>query len=385
MQNGFFRQLTQDLQQHGTGMPQLIVDMSAFMHNLKVVKTALVEHLNTRLVVKSLACIELLKQASIELGTQRFMVFHALHLDILLQYFPDADILFGKPMPARAMAQFYQQYPQHHGANIQWLLDTPVRLQQYLHHAEALQLCLQVNIEIDVGLHRGGIGNLSDFKVMLNIIKHNMTKLKLSGLMGYDAHVTKIPKLIQSQAQAYAESQTLYRQYQDFIAQYFPSLWHSNLCFNGGGSPTFMLHSEQSVCNDVAFGSMLLKPSDFDDASLGAFRCALWIATPVLKVLDYAQLPAMDMLNKLPHWFQAVFVYGGYWRADYVYPSKSRPHLLYGRSSNQEMVHLPKSISIQVDDYVFLRPQQSEAILPQFAHLYAYEQGSFNAWETFRE
>lgn len=145
-----------------------------------------------------------------------------------------------------------------------------------------------------------------------------------------------------------------------------------------------MQHCQQSVCNDLAFGSMLLKPSDFDLENLSVLKCALWIATPVLKVLPYSQLPGLEVLNHLPHKYKALFVYGGYWRADYIYPEKSWPHILYGRSSNQEMLQVSKQYEIAVDDYVFLRPQQSEALIPQFAHLYAYAQGKFEVWDTFR-
>lgn len=114
-------------------------------------------------------------------------------------------------------------------------------------------------------------------------------------------------------------------------------------------------------------------------------QAALWIASPVLKVLPYTQLPSMPLLNKLPHSSKALFVYGGYWMADYVYPKGSHPHALYGRSSNQEMVNVPKHTDITVDDFVFLRPTQSETIIPQFAQVYCYENRAFKAWETFRE
>jgi len=49
------------------------------------------------------------------------------------------------------------------------------------------------------------------------------------------------------------------------------------------------------------------------------------------------------------------------------------------------MLQVPKQYEIAVDDYVFLRPQQSEVLIPQFANLYAYEQRKFEVWETCRE
>ena len=384
MQPNYFQQLTRDLKQQGTGTPQLILDVKAFQHNLDVVRSKLPTQLKPRLVVKSLASMQLLKLASQKLNTQRFMLFHLPHIAEIMQTFEQADILLGKPMPIRAVKLFYQSNGQH-DIYIQWLIDDLGRLQQYLELAQRLSIRLNVNIEIDVGLHRGGVQNPQQFVALLKLIQQYPRHLKLSGLMGYDAHVAKLPKIITSPEKSYQQSQQTYQHYKAILQQQFPDLWHEGLCFNGGGSPTFMQHCQQSECNDLAFGSMLVKPSDFDLDHLSELKCALWIATPVLKVLPYSQLPGLELLNHLPHPHKALFVYGGYWRADYIYPEKSQPHILYGRSSNQEMLQVPKQCNIAVDDYVFLRPTQSEAIIPQFANLYAYEQGKFKVWNSFRE
>ncbi|WP_407651540.1 alanine racemase [Acinetobacter sedimenti] len=396
----YFKKLTQDLQQQGTAMPQLIVDVDALTQNIEQVvqmlarsKTFNSQQIQPRLVVKSLACIELL-QFVVEqfqthgLSCERFMVFHAVHLDAVLQAFPDADILLGKPMPAKVVTDFYAQFSQYQQSNIQWLVDSTARLQQYLEitkqHSKQYNLQLKVNIEIDVGLHRGGVTTDSEMRQLLQLIDANPQHLRFTGLMGYDAHVAKIPTILQSMDVSYQQSQTIYQNYQQLIKAEFPTLWQEDLCFNGAGSPTFALHCQQSVCNDLSFGSMLLKPSDFDLKTLQNFQSALWIATPVLKVLPFSQIPGFPMLDRLPHLKQAAFVYGGYWMADYHYPQGATPHALYGRSSNQEMVQIPKN-SVAVDDYVFLRPHQSEALIPQFFMIYAYQAGQFQAWQTLRE
>ena len=389
MQSNYFQQLTQELKRQGTGTPQLILDLKTYQRNLDYVQSKLPAKLKPRLVVKSLASIQLLKLASEKLNTQRFMVFHLPHRAEMIGTFPQADILLGKPMPIQAVKSFYQTLSDPNKASdqasIQWLIEEVERLKQYLQLAQSLNICLNVNIEIDVGLHRGGVQTQQQFIALMKLIQHNAAYLKLSGLMGYDAHVAKLPKILKSPEKSYQQSQQIYQQYKTMIQQQFPNLWHEGLCFNGGGSPTFMQHCQQSVCNDMAFGSMLLKPTDFDLENLSALSCALWIAAPILKVLPYSQIPGLELLNHLPHQYKAVFIYGGYWRADYIYPEKSRPHVLYGRSSNQEMLQVPIQCDIHVDDYVFIRPTQSEAIIPQFAQLYAYTEGKFLQWQTFRE
>ncbi|WP_407307457.1 alanine racemase [Acinetobacter sp.] len=389
MHSNYFQQLTQGLQQQGTGTPQLILDLDQYQKNLEAVQSKLPAQLKPRLVVKSLASIPLLQLACEKLTTRRFMVFHLPHLLEIISAFEQVDLLLGKPMPIHAVQHFYQNFPDQKAlndqSNIQWLIDDIERLQQYLQLAQNLNICLNVNIEIDVGLHRGGISSQEQLIELLKLIQQYPDALRLSGLMGYDAHVAKLPKILKSPEKSYQESQQTYQQYKNIIQQQFPDLWHADLCFNGGGSPTFMQHCQQSVCNDLAFGSMLLKPSDFDLDNLSALSCAVWIAVPILKVLPYSQIPGLEMLNHLPHRYKAVFIYGGYWQADYIYPEKSRPHMLYGRSSNQEMLQVPAQCEIHVDDYVFLRPTQTEAVIPQFARLYVYSERKFIEWDTFRE
>jgi len=385
MQTEYFQQLTWDLKQQGTGTPQLILDLKTYQRNLDYVQSKLPAQLKSRLVVKSLASPPLLQLASEKLNTRRFMVFHLPHLLEIIGTFPQADILLGKPMPVQALKRFYQKSSSQNKANIQWLIDDIERLKQYLQFTQSQNLCLNVNIEIDVGLHRGGVSSQAQFVALLKLIQQYSSYLKLSGLMGYDAHVAKLPKILKCPEKSYRRSQQIYQHYKTILQQQFPYLWHEDLCLNGGGSATFMQHCQQSVCNDLSFGSMLLKPSDFDLDHLSTLNCALLIAAPILKVLPYSQLPSLEILDCLPHPHKALFIYGGYWQANYCYPEKSRPHMLYGRSSNQEMVLVPKYCGLQVDDYVFLRPTQSEAVIPQFAQLYSYSKRKFMAWDTFRE
>ena len=383
----YFKQLNLDLKKQGIATPQLIIDEAALKQNIQHVQIRLAhaKHLKARLVVKSLASLDLLKLLSEQLNTQSFMVFHQPHIISILENFAEADILLGKPMPAQAVRHFFDQHAEWSNAKIQWLIDTKQRLQQYLEIAQLYSLCLDVNIEIDVGLHRGGVQSTQQLTEILKLIQQYPQYLQLSGLMGYDAHVTKIPAIIKKPELAYRSSQQTYADYQKLIKEQFPTLWRGELCFNGGGSPTFSFHTTESVCNDLSFGSMLLKPSDFDSEFLSVLQPAFWIAAPVLKILPFTQLPSMSLLDKLPHKCKALFIYGGYWMADYVYPHQAHTHALYGRSSNQELVNVLKDCDIQVDDFVFLRPTQSEAIIPQFSELKLYRKHLFERWETFRE
>ena len=116
------------------------------------------------------------------------------------------------------------------------------------------------------------------------------------------------------------------------------------LTLNGAGSPTFRLHDEGSPLNEVAVGSALLKPADFDLELLAAFEPAAFIATPVLKVLDGLHLPGPSWLGEA--WAlwdrnrrRTFFIYGGKWMAGFASPAGLADNALYGSSSNQSIVN----------------------------------------------
>ncbi len=384
----FYPRLNRALQHANFALPTLLISKTALDTNIAALKHLLPSHVTPRIVVKSLPSVALIRYISSALQCQHFMVFHQPHLALILDAFPTGDILLGKPMPVAAVAQFYHQHPQHQAAPVQWLVDSAQRLALYLQLAQQQRLRLLLNIEIDIGLHRGGVTALEQFRAMLTLIAAHPAQLTLSGLMGYDAHVGKIPKLIKSARQSYQTSQQRYQRYLDTLQQDFSALYHPALCLNGAGSPTLSMHSAHSVCNDLSFGSMLLKPTDFDLPTLAAFQPAVWIATPVLKKSNQTHIPELSLLDRLYRGQQALFIYGGYWMADYVYPLGAKPNPLYGRSSNQELINVPKDADIQVDDFVFLRPTQSEAVISQFEQIWFYadgaQQADFTAWATFR-
>jgi len=73
----------------------------------------------------------------------------------------------------------------------------------------------------------------------MELIQDNAAYIKFSGLMGYDAHVAKLPKILKSPEKSYQQSQQMYQQYKTMIQQQFPDLWHEGLCFNGGESDLY--------------------------------------------------------------------------------------------------------------------------------------------------
>ena len=230
---------------------------------------------------------------------------------------------------------------------------------------------MQVNLELDVGLHRGGFEAGEQLSDALTMIKNNPDNLVFSGFMGYDAHLMGIPQFMVPR-----ELTKVIARYQNCVEQLkndFPSLYHPDLCFNGAGSPTFKHYEENTFVNDLSAGSCLMKPTHYDIAILKDFEAASFIASPVLKRLEGGKLPTLEWTGPILRGWdknqqQMYFCYGGNWLAETVSPPGLEPHFIYG-SSNQQGYSASNAIDIDVDDFIFLRPTQSEAVLLQFGDL----------------
>ena len=107
-------------------------------------------------VLPSLALLDELARLT---GTTRQMVFNLPYLQLLTKRAATATCYWANPLPAAAAARFYAQPPTSGfdpSTQLQWLIDTPERLQQYRDLARAQKIPMRVNLEIDVGLHREG-------------------------------------------------------------------------------------------------------------------------------------------------------------------------------------------------------------------------------------
>ncbi|ALN17671.1 alanine racemase [Ectopseudomonas mendocina] len=387
--DAYFAELNRQLQRDGEGVPTLLLDLDRLDANADLLAARLAGRLQLRLVAKSLASTGLLEYLAKLLQTQRFMVFHQPQLNRLARSFPQADLLLGKPMPVAAALNFYRQLPHHLNFDpdrqLTWLIDSRQRLQQYAELAAALGRPLRIALEIDIGLERGGFATPQALAEAMQQLGQ-LPGLQLQGLMGYDAHVAHTP-LWQGQIKAFSEADTRYRQ---FIAgtEAFSGLWPTQPRLNGGGSLTYLLHSQQqSSLNEIAVGSALLKPADFDTALLEDHQPALWIASPVLKALN-GTLPYVQSLQALieawnPNRQHAYYLCGGRWPALPVSPAGLDYDRLYGRSANQERLIGSAATQLTDQDWVFLRPAISEGLLGDFSEIRLLRRGQLvGRWST---
>ncbi len=398
--NPYFSQLNKTLRANGIDTPVLVIDLDRLDRNIDRVTASVgaSPKKTYRVVAKSIPSPELVSYVARRAQTQSLMVFHRPFLQSMATLNPQSDILMGKPMPVAAAEKFYHEHfnseltqpsniemgkiePGQIGSEkssvfdpekqLQWLIDTPVRLTQYLQLARSLGIKMRVNLELDVGLHRGGFEAGPQLEEALAIIEKNPKYLTYSGFMGYDAHLMGIPDFMAKRELPKVKAR--YAACVEQLNRSFPKLLTGNLCFNGAGSPTFRHYEGDEMVNDLSAGSCLMKPTHYDLPILEDFEASAFIASPVLKRLAGARIPAIDWSAPLIRGWdknqaQMYFCYSGNWLALNESPPGLAPHFAYV-SSNQQGYSAPESVDIDVDDFIFLRPTQSEAVLLQFGSL----------------
>jgi D-serine deaminase-like pyridoxal phosphate-dependent protein len=389
--DAYFLDVQKALTAAGIAMPTLVVDRARLNANIDTLKGFLAPGMGYRIVAKSLPSIGLIDHIRKRTGTDRLMTFNLPMLLEISQAMPEASQLLGKPLPVQAARQYFEQLPlEVSGAaeNIQWLVDTPERLAQYAALASEVNQALAINIELDVGLHRGGMVPGAALGAMLDAIKAD-ARLSFAGFMGYDPHIPSLPSAMGWRERA---MKGVRKTYADALAQagdVFDADVMAGITRNAAGSPTYRTYQDTEIASEVSAGSCLVKPTHFDTELLEPHVPASFIAAPVIKSLPVTHMPGLEFADGAtkawnPNASKTVFIYGGNWLADPVDPPGLEYNKTFGRSSNQEMLNGGPELDISPDEFVFLRPHQSEAVFLQFGDIAVYEDGAIvDRWPVF--
>nr|WP_321360571.1 alanine racemase [uncultured Hyphomonas sp.] len=375
----------------GIAWPTLVIDKARLSDNIRTLKTHLPAGMGYRIVAKSLPSIGLLSHIRELSGTNRLMTFNQPMLSKLSIDMPDADQLLGKPLPVHAARHYFDTLPadaSDAAENIQWLIDTPARLDQYAALTSDIGRRLKIVLELDVGLHRGGFEPGPELGATIEAIEAD-PNLEFCGFMGYEPHIPSLPTTLGWRDKALKSAWNTYTSALEQTAPLIGADRMSGLTRNAAGSPTYRYYQSTDIANEVSAGSCLVKPTHFDTELLEPHQPASFIATPVIKSLDKTRLPGLEFASGAaaawnPNSKKTVFIHGGHWLAHPVDPPGLEYNKTFGRSSNQEMLNGGPELSIQPDEFVFLRPQQSEAVFLQFGDIAVYEDGAIvDTWPVF--
>jgi D-serine deaminase-like pyridoxal phosphate-dependent protein len=400
----YFAMLNQALKNARVGRARILIDQDRLDHNLTIIQGNIPSPDHYRIVVKSIPCVELLRYIKEKVVTNKFMVVHEPFLKVILDNFdPGIDILLGKPLPVFACEEFFKGIPaslsKRAQKEIQWLVDTDTRMQEYLDFATQKGLTLRVSVELDIGLHRGGVDSLAKLDAILKIVQSNSKQLVFSGYMGYDGHVASAPGIFTSARQAalaeFANNMAVYQQYIDHGRQAFPELFKDALTFNSGGSSTYSLFDRVPFITDIGIGGAVLRPSSYPALFLGDLLPAEYVATPMIKKWDGALIPFLEGLAGFLRWWnpndQCSFgIYGGSWAGAIVAPPELHAQMLTSTDpanenlvTNQSILNGSRKVGWGMGDFAFYYPKQSDAMF-QFEDILLIRNGKvIGTWNVF--
>ncbi len=359
----------------------MIIDRDRLDKNLDVLHRGIHGRFRVRISDKSLQCIPLLRHVSERMQTQCFMSYHLPICERVLEAFPDATTLFGKPMPTEAVRHaitkgYFADYP-NHLARVTWLVDTETRVDELGQLARSANVNLRICLETDVGLHRGGFDSPAAAERALNRLA-TWPELSCVGMMGYDAHAINYPTILGGAEKELVTAQNRFREFANVMQH------DQREILNTGGSSTVLLYESDHPANDVTLGSAVIKPAAFDVPGLADLVPAAVIAAPILKLVD-VDAPGLsrwsrflNVFGRLPR--RGIYIYGGKWMAIPVYPEGMHHNNFFGESSNQDFLGIPTDCTVEVDDFAFFRPTQSEATLQQLGDIAVYSDGDIVAW-----
>lgn len=386
------------------GRESAFVDLNAVDHNLKLVIDSMGSNIGLRLCAKSLPSLGLLEYMMVAACTNRIMAFsEGMVRDLLIRFGSDVDILLGRPATVEALARTFATLDEYSdGRNptgwVRWLVDTPTRMREYAAFAAQRGEAVNVAVEIDVGLHRGGARNPDQLLEMLGIIEQS-EQLRLAGFMGYEGHVPFVSLDISTPANEIALVQ---RRYADFLRAgraAYPALFEEPLVYNSGGSRTYHYYTDEldTPVNEVALGSVFFYPSNFHNLPETELRTATFFATPVLKRLDPAEgYPDPSLLPALAAeqpdyevWYGMV---SGGFPGERHYPeglvdsptSSGGPTRIVNMMPNQGRWLGPRDLPLDVDDFIFYQPWEADAVR-WLAYLDVFRGGLLvGQWATFQ-
>jgi D-serine deaminase-like pyridoxal phosphate-dependent protein len=396
----------QELRAQAGGRETALIDLDAVDHNLKLVGRTLGSGIALRLVAKSLPSVHLLEYMMVTACTNRIMAFsEGMVRDLLTRFGGDVDILLGRPATVEAAKRTFDTMDTRSSSGpnpasrVRWLIDTEARMQQYADLATSRGVEINVAVEIDVGLRRGGARDNDELLAMLAIIDDSAL-LRFTGYMGYDGHVPFAP----AGADPTRELRSVQQRYADFVAAgraAFPALFEGPLVYNSGGSRTYHYYTDEldTPVNEVAMGSAFSYPGDFSNIPETELRRAAFLATPVLKRTVPAEAPfAPGFLPRLaednPDYEVQFNVVAGGFPGDQLYPDGLVANPVTtstgGREgavnllSNQAEWLGARALALEVGDFVFYHPWQGDGIR-WLARLDVFRGGELvDQWSTFQ-
>ena len=363
--------------ERGRGQPILFVDLAALDQNLAVVLGfAKGQGWDVRPALKSFHSPKLTGYLLRRLPRPLGMIFDLGEVDATLAEAPAGTDLIGGWPPTPGQLQEYlarrppANLPRH---RMRILVDSVPLMELLAREARRTRrrLPIDVALELDVGMGRGGLNDRSEMKACTDILRSNRERLRLGAVVGYDGHATLDPAQTYRRTVA-QQAQLAYRAHLANLADLASDLYDARtLIRNGPGSSNYRNWGGGPI-TEISPGSALLyaryMEAGFDPEGLAH---GLTAGAPVRRVTG--DHPSVPVTGTSPPGAteQEVIVDAIAPPQEIVHPSGTREDELSGGG---DALVVPKG-SATLGDYVLYRPEQLEPLVLRFDALWAAREG----------
>jgi D-serine deaminase-like pyridoxal phosphate-dependent protein len=361
----------------GRGEPVLLLDLAALDHNTAVVVDfANRQRWAVRPALKSFRSPQLTSYLLRRLPRPRGLVFNLAEVDPIVAAAPrGTDLMLGYPPTVGELGAFLaRRAPRGQRAyRLRILVDSVPLMEELARLARRTprRLPLDVALELDVGMGRGGINDPSELRGCLDVLRAERRRLRLGAVLGYDGHATLTGTRAYRQIVA-AQAQSAYRRHLTALRGLGEDLYDERtLIRNGPGSSNYRNWPGGPI-NEISPGSAFLLAGYLSGGyDTDGLTPALAACGAVRRITgDHPSLPLTG--TTLPRSnSEEIIVQGVGDAGELAHPPGASGDELSGGG---DALAVPKG-AVALGDYVVFRPTQTEVGIQRFNAIVAVREG----------
>ncbi|MEA2272988.1 MAG: hypothetical protein QOI98_1696 [Solirubrobacteraceae bacterium] len=375
----------------GDGDPLALIDLAAVDRNIATITGfAASRGWAARPALKAFRCPELSRYVLERLPQPRGMVFDLGEVDELVRIGPaNLDLLMGwAPTPAELATFLAKAPPVRRPHRVRLLVESvdSARELARLSASTRRALPLDVALDLDSGMGRGGIDSKAEMKAMLDALRGAGDRLRLGAVVCYDGQTSLVSpgparRVIVEQARIWL------RRALGWLHELGADLLGDRpLIVNGPGSVSFRKWPAGSEITEISPGNAFVFPSALDGFDTEGLSSAIVLCAPVSRVTSDSPSVPLTQTTLPGSAKEEILVKSGAWTAISAIATAVWPDGISSdtASGGLNAYVVPKG-SRKRGEHILLRPVESWFAIDGFDALHAVrERQLVRTWPTLR-
>jgi D-serine deaminase-like pyridoxal phosphate-dependent protein len=376
----------------GRGQPLVFVDLAAVDQNTTVILDfARANGFAVRPALKSFQSPGLCSYVLRSLPEPRGLLFRLDMVDSIMRVAPaGTDLMLGYPPTLGELERYLHSAPRRRRrrrkrrrGRVRILIDSVPLLEQLARLARTTRrrLPLDVALEFDSGMGRGGVDSPGELTAMIRILRAERERLRLGAVLCYDGHATlngsrAYRKLVAKTAQG------RFQGYLDQLRDQGGDLYNPRtLVRNGPASSNYRNWAGSTVANEISPGSAFVYAGYLGAFDHDGLAPAVTQASPLMRITgDHPSVPYLQSTPPGAKQEEVIIKAGPWPGSSMVYPGGMAEDELSGGGF---ALVAPKN-ALELGDYVLMRPEQSGDGIDIFGSIHAIREGNvLRRWKTF--